>query len=967
MAKSLVDKYEQILAQDPASTAFVELAKALIEKDDHARAIDVCRQGLSHHPNSVVARVLWGKALISLGRPAEAMEQFDQAIAINRDNPHAYNLISEVLLQKRLYRSALPLLRKAVALQPNDGRLRSWLEQTQAALSGGPAPVLTSAEEEAGAADGALEHAGAPSGNGADAAGAFDSPEPPPGAAAEEWPRPPEPAFVDGEEHALHPGIPVLTPAGGGAVSPEDAASVNAGEPPPSDPSLEIDSGAAPVHGAEASRSIEAKPAPLRAGGLGLLADLPDEVESPAPAESPKPEIATHAVEAIARDYEKELRAKLAETVEKKKKSFVARHWLKIAAATVAVVAVGVAALMYARTVSVNRGSLPEALAEAKKSIVLDTRDGYAAAVDALGRAVRMDDESVEAWALTAYAHALAFAEHGGNAADRAAAQASLARPGVRERYRALVAAAAWYLADPSARGERDKEILEAGDPSAELNELAGRILLARNDAKAALKRFQEALAKQPTNVRALVALGDYYRSSGDFNKALEFYSTAGEVSRAHPLCILGMAESQLELGRDLPTALAAVERLADEDLSDDQKARRVLIRGQLLTATGEAAKAADALAKAPSDFPSHAMELQLALGNAQRRAGRMADAQRSFEAALNLQPSNEEAREALGRALIDRDRPQDAVARVAADPQARKISLMRGVAYSKLRDWKKARAEFERTQVKGRFPLEAVIYLALADAAQGDPSRAQGVLEKTLALTKKGRSEILVAIGEIHLSKGDVEKAKARFTQAMKDPDDVEGACALGRLLLRTGAPQAALEPLQKAAARNDSHLEAHDALARAYLELGRTTEALETVAAAELNAGSAASLERTRAQALYFSNRFDEAAKSIEAATRMDGRRPEGWRIRAEIEFARADGRSAMKSLERANKLDSKDPETFCEIGHAFLRQGNAEHAEKAYQAALGLQAGIPCARVGTIYARRPSAGKPALKELE
>jgi uncharacterized protein (TIGR02996 family) len=211
------------------------------------------------------------------------------------------------------------------------------------------------------------------------------------------------------------------------------------------------------------------------------------------------------------------------------------------------------------------------------------------------------------------------------------------------------------------------------------------------------------------------------------------------------------------------------------------------------------------------------------------------------------------------------------------------------------------------------------------------------------------------------------VEKAKARFTQAMKDPDDVEGACALGRLLLRTGAPQAALEPLQKAAARNDSHLEAHDALARAYLELGRTTEALETVAAAELNAGSAASLERTRAQALYFSNRFDEAAKSIEAATRMDGRRPEGWRIRAEIEFARADGRSAMKSLERANKLDSKDPETFCEIGHAFLRQGNAEHAEKAYQAALGLEAGLPCARVGTIYARRPSAGKPALKELE
>ncbi|HEX4620457.1 MAG TPA: tetratricopeptide repeat protein, partial [Myxococcaceae bacterium] len=147
MAKSMVEKYEQILAQDPASTVFVELAKALIEQGDHAKAIDVCQGGLTHHGNSVVCRVLWGKALINLGRPAEAMEQFDAAVAIDKDNAHAYNLIGEVLLHKGLYRSALPLLKKAVVLQPNDGRVRQWLEQTQRALAGGPAPVLRDATE----------------------------------------------------------------------------------------------------------------------------------------------------------------------------------------------------------------------------------------------------------------------------------------------------------------------------------------------------------------------------------------------------------------------------------------------------------------------------------------------------------------------------------------------------------------------------------------------------------------------------------------------------------------------------------------------------------------------------------------------------------------------------------------------------------------------------------------------------
>src|SRR5689334_2890778 len=68
MSRSVVEKYTQILAQDPSSTVFVELAKAFIDKGDHARAIEVCQQGLSHHPKSVVGRVMWGKALINLGK-----------------------------------------------------------------------------------------------------------------------------------------------------------------------------------------------------------------------------------------------------------------------------------------------------------------------------------------------------------------------------------------------------------------------------------------------------------------------------------------------------------------------------------------------------------------------------------------------------------------------------------------------------------------------------------------------------------------------------------------------------------------------------------------------------------------------------------------------------------------------------------------------------------------------------------
>src|SRR5256885_17126788 len=137
MAKSMVEKYDQILSADPGSMVFVELAKALLDRGDSTQAIGVCNAGLQHHPESVVGRVLWGKALISCGKPAEAMAQFDEAIAIDRENPYAYNLIGEVLLHKGLHRSALPILKKAVALQPNDTRVRQWLDQTTRALNGG--------------------------------------------------------------------------------------------------------------------------------------------------------------------------------------------------------------------------------------------------------------------------------------------------------------------------------------------------------------------------------------------------------------------------------------------------------------------------------------------------------------------------------------------------------------------------------------------------------------------------------------------------------------------------------------------------------------------------------------------------------------------------------------------------------------------------------------------------------------
>jgi len=82
MPPSIVEKYEQILAADPKSRIFVELAKALVERGQHARAVEVCSRGLEFHPGSILGRVVWGRALLEQGEVKDAIDQFDIAIGL---------------------------------------------------------------------------------------------------------------------------------------------------------------------------------------------------------------------------------------------------------------------------------------------------------------------------------------------------------------------------------------------------------------------------------------------------------------------------------------------------------------------------------------------------------------------------------------------------------------------------------------------------------------------------------------------------------------------------------------------------------------------------------------------------------------------------------------------------------------------------------------------------------------------
>ncbi|MDY7228986.1 tetratricopeptide repeat protein [Hyalangium rubrum] len=1084
MAKSMVERYEQLLLQDPTSAVFVELAKALLEKGEPARTIEVCEKGISHHPNSVIGRVLWGKALLHLGKPAQAMEQFDQAIAVDKENAHAYNLISEVLVQRGLFRSALPILRKAAALQPNDGRVRLWLDQTQQALSGGPPPVMADLpgltsnalapkpqeEEEPPAPPPELrqpesvevKQAETPQVARAEAAPAAPvrraeappppPPEereestpavaaPPPPPSEEEAPRksPPEKVKVvyfyprsasklTDEEDTLPPGqtreglmqgMPPPPPEDGdfdpgqeevtgvrkltdlwraptapagllpdvdlpegqepleertAPPVPDEEFQASEAEPPPGaggllgdlPPPEEEDDLAAIPSAARVSDTARTSPRPRSAAAAvakrALLDEIPDAAEPPVPHAVRTTASSEADTAAIAAAYEKELREKHAKSAAKP--SFISRLGVKHAVGVVGVLVlmVGIVAFVVIRSRQGGK-TLAEVLDRAERAISVDTRSSLREALGLLERAREMDDGSSRAWALTAYAHALLYADHGSAFESRQQTLSALEYPGVRAEHVGLSLASDVLVADDKARATTRRALLESKDDSPELNTVAGSVLLEDKQPQKAVERFKLAV-NSPRPVRALVQLGRYYQDFGDPTNALEMYSLARKASPEHPLARIGMAENQLELGQELEAALFDMQGLsADAELPEATRTRLQLVQGRLLTELGRYDEARNLLAsgtKGPLAF-----EFQLAVGDASRAGGKLEEAQQSYEAALKLQPKSEEAREGLGRTLLDRDRAKEALARLEGD-SGRRVALVRAAAYARLEDWKRVRSELGKTQVNNRYPPEAVGYLAMADTMEGNGEQARDALEKAVNAVKRPRTELRVALGQVYWRLRAPDKAQAQFEEAMKDPRDYEAPCALGRLLLSRGVPDIALKPLTQAVTRNPFHGEARDALGRALLALGRTEEGFQQFEVWKNTHAESAAAQKGYALALFHTGKRQEAAEVAGRAVKLDASDAEAHRVRAVILFTNGDAKGGFSALEKANKLDPRDAETFCEIAHAFLRQDKAEAAGAAFEAARREGPDASCGMVGQHYADL-SGGRVAAKALD
>ncbi len=849
MPPSPVDKYEIILAADPKSRIFVELARALIERGDHGRAAQVCRQGLQHHPTSVQGRVLLGRALLAGGNERAAVAELESAAALEPRNPYGWNLAAEVLAEKGLLGRAVRILEKAVELQPSNEQLLGWLERARREAEALPPDAAETHGGEAAA--------GAAGGNGAPApAQPPAGGQAPPAAAATAGPVPPRP-----------PGPPPRPPA-----------------PPPLK-----------------------RPAPGRRSPLAALDHLPGEPSAPAAPALAATRADPREAARIASEYERELRQKLLATEREPPPTFLKRHWLPLLLAFVAVAGGGGGALVYRSVRSANRAADVKGYVEAaQKGLARDTAGALRDAARVLASARELDPQNGEAVALSAEVEAVLAADFGDEDARdlaRVLADSPLAGEGaVAARY--LLASGVAELR--AASGPLRNQPVGAGPL---LQVLGARVLLARGEPQAALSRLEIAAKGSPPSLRALADLGDYYRERGDLDQALGYYRAALSAHPTHPRSAIGAAEARLALGRDLGESLATLQAVESDEASPPPLADQMrfeLAYARLLGATGQRAAAAERLARAAEKLGARS-ELPAAAAEIQMSSGYYGDAETEARRAVRLAPKEAAWRVLLARAQAGRGRYRELL-RESDGFESRDLRLWRGVARYELREYRGAKAELEKTRRESRMPAEAASYYALADYGLGHQKAARALLEKLLLLPKPP-ALAFVASGHLAMARGNLTEAEQDFRQAIeRDPSNLEGHCALGRLLLSRGDAAAARPLLERAAALNPFHAEARVALGEALLSLREAAPAREAFGAVlSEDPHDAAALRGLSAADLAVGNAA-EARVVAERAVAADGRNPASWLAAGRAAQAQGDGAAARRAFGKALQLGAK-----------------------------------------------------------
>lgn len=333
-------------------------------------------------------------------------------------------------------------------------------------------------------------------------------------------------------------------------------------------------------------------------------------------------------------------------------------------------------------------------------------------------------------------------------------------------------------------------------------------------------------------------------------------------------------------------------------------------------------------------------------LGAIRHQQGRNQEAVERISAALARNPDSAEARSNLGLALAALGRQDEALASyeaaLALRPEYPEALHNRGLALGALRRHREALESHERAlALRPDYP-EALDGRGLALRALGRRPEALASCERALAL-RPGSPDLLANRGNHLQSLGRHAEALASYEQALALRPDHAGT------LYNRGLAVAALGRFEDALASYGRALELAPGFVEALIEqgvaldaLGRHEAAIESYdRALELDPEHHAALNN-RGNALHALERHEEALASYELALASRPGSPEALDNRGIVLQSLNRLEEALTSHERALEIHPDYPEALCNRATAFWRLGRTQEAIAGYERAQAARPG-------------------------
>ncbi len=116
------------LGKNPSSVLFARLADRYLQLEEVDRAVEICRKGLSEHPDYATGHFILAKCYLAKKLYDEAEKQLKKAVSIDAKFLRAYKSYSDLMAEVGWTSSVQANLKKILEIDPLDMRIRQSLE-----------------------------------------------------------------------------------------------------------------------------------------------------------------------------------------------------------------------------------------------------------------------------------------------------------------------------------------------------------------------------------------------------------------------------------------------------------------------------------------------------------------------------------------------------------------------------------------------------------------------------------------------------------------------------------------------------------------------------------------------------------------------------------------------------------------------------------------------------------------------